>query len=253
MWFNRKESASSTADPVPEEEKPAPPSAAMRNINRYSRELTAEEIGKGDHRGAVGGMWDEIGQLQIDFLKSRGLQPGHKMCDVGCGALRGGIHFVRYLDAGNYYGLDINASLLEAGRLEVKTAGLEAKAPNLLVDDKFQMSRFGVQFDYMLAVSVFTHLFANHIVRCLTEARAALAPGGQFLATFFEAPDLAHLQPIKHEPGGIVTNYDADPFHYAVEEMRTYARIAGMNTEVIGDWKHPRSQRMLAFTLATPD
>jgi SAM-dependent methyltransferase len=227
-----------------------PVSVAMKNVNSYDRELTAEEIAKGAHRGAVGGMWDEIGQLQFEFLKSRGLTPGHKLCDTGCGALRGGIHFVRYLDAGNYYGLDINASLLDGGRQELEKAGLADKKANLLVDDAFKMSRFGAKFDYMLSVSVFTHLYANHIVRCLAEARQVLAPEGQFLATFFHSPRSAHLETIKQEPGDVVTYYDRDPFHYSIEEMTFLGSLAGLKTELIGEWQHPRNQWMLAFSLA---
>jgi SAM-dependent methyltransferase len=225
-------------------------SEAMKNVNLFHRELKPEEIARGDHRTTVGGMWEEIGQLQLDFLKSRGLKPAHKLCDAGCGALRGGLHFIRYLDAGNYHGLDINASLIDAGRKELAQAGLEAKKPNLLVNDRFEMHRFGAKFDYILAVSVFTHLFGNHIVRCLAEAQKVLAPGGQFLATFFEAPASVYLEPLPHEPGGIVTLYDRDPFHYSAAEMTLLASLAGLKTELIGDWRHPRDQRMLAFTLA---
>ena len=227
-----------------------PLSAAMKNVNSYDRELTPEEIDRGAHRDAIGGMWEEIGRLQFEFVKSRGLRPDQKLCDTGCGALRGGIHFVRYLDAGKYYGLDINASLLEGGRRELEKAGLAAKNANLLADDRFEMSRFGAKFDYLLSVSVFTHLYANHIVRCLTEAQKVLAPGGQFLATFFNAPTSAHLQPIKQEPGSVVTYYDRDPFHYSPEEMTMLGSLAGLKTEVIGDWSHPRNQWMLAFTPA---
>jgi hypothetical protein len=53
---------------------------------------------------AVGGMWEEIGKLQLDFLVNQGLRPTHKFLDIGCGTLRGGRHFIRYLDAGNYAG-----------------------------------------------------------------------------------------------------------------------------------------------------
>jgi ubiquinone/menaquinone biosynthesis C-methylase UbiE len=38
----------------------------------------------------------------------------HKLLDIGCGALRGGIHFINYVDAGNHYGLDLNSWLIEA-------------------------------------------------------------------------------------------------------------------------------------------
>jgi SAM-dependent methyltransferase len=243
-----------TGDSTPK--KPAGPassplaSEAMKQVNIYHRELTPEEIARGVHRGLIGGGWEEIGELQFEFLKSRGLMPGHKLCDTGCGALRGGLHFARYLDAGNYFGLDINTSLIDAGRQELEQAGLAGKNANLLVSDSFEMSRFGAQFDYILAVSVFTHLYANQIARCLIEARKVLAPGGQFFATFFQAPESAHLATIKHEPGGFVTHYDRDPFHYSVEEMTFLAGVAGLKIGLIGEWGHPRDQRMLVFSLA---
>jgi hypothetical protein len=57
------------------------------------------------HRRRVGGMWEEIGRLQFDFLLSKGLQSRHFLLDIGCGSLRGGIHFIGFLDAGRYDGI----------------------------------------------------------------------------------------------------------------------------------------------------
>jgi cyclopropane fatty-acyl-phospholipid synthase-like methyltransferase len=217
-------------------------------INIYGRQLSPAEIGAKMHRAAVGGMWEEIGLLQFRFLTSRGLLPGHTLLDVGCGALRGGVHFVRYLDAGHYHGLDINPSLIEAGRQELREAGLTERKPNLLVNDKFEASRFGVRFDYAMAQSVFTHLPMNHIVRCLVEVGKVLKPEGVFFATFFEAPSNAYLAPLPHHPGQFVTTYDADPFHYSFDEFEWMARTAGLRAELIGAWAHPRDQRMLVFS-----
>jgi SAM-dependent methyltransferase len=216
-------------------------------VNVYGRQLSASEIARKEHREYVGGLWDEVGALQFEFLRARGLLPRHRLLDVGCGALRGGIHFVRFLDAGRYHGIDINASLLEAGRGELADAGLGDRDVRLLVDDRFAVSRFATQFDVAIAISVLTHLPANQIVRCLVEVGHVLAPGARFYATYFEAPAPAWLDPLPHTPGGIVTQYDADPFHYAFEEMAWLARIAGLAVERIGDWSHPRAQRMLAF------
>ena len=42
------------------------------------------------HRGVVGGMWDEIGKLQFEFMVKQGLKSEHKFLDIGCGSLRGG-------------------------------------------------------------------------------------------------------------------------------------------------------------------
>jgi SAM-dependent methyltransferase len=219
----------------------------MTEINQYYQQLTQEQINAGTHRDMVGGMWEEIGRLQFEFLRARGLKPRHRLLDIGCGSLRGGIHAIKYLEAGNYYGLDINPSLIEAGRHEVRLAGLTDKNPHLAVSDRFELGLFHEKFDYLLALSVFTHLFANHIIRCLAEVRGVVAPEGRFFATFFLAPHSTHLAPIVHQPGGVKTEYDRDPFHYSPDEIRAMAKLANLSTEIIGDWNHPRAQQMLMF------
>lgn len=143
-----------------------------QNENQYGRQLTDAEISSGEHRQFVGGMWEEIGSLQFEFLKKSGLTPRHHLIDIGCGCLRGGVYFVPYLEEHRYYGIDINASLIEAGKKELsKNAGNINKQPDLRVTDQFDMAQFAVQFDYAVAVSVFTHLYANHIGRCLVEVK----------------------------------------------------------------------------------
>lgn len=216
--------------------------------NVYGRELTAEEIAARVHRELVGGLWEEVGALQLEFLRAQGLLPAHRLVDVGCGALRGGVHLVRYLAPGHYYGLDVNASLVAAGRRELDDASLGDRGAQLLVDDRFALSRFARKFDVALAVSLFTHLPMNQIVRCLVEVARVLARGGRFFATWFEAPQPAWLHPIVHTPGDIVTEYDSDPFHYAFAELEWMARSAHLRAVRIGDWNHPRGQKMAVFT-----
>ncbi|MGO9312144.1 MAG: class I SAM-dependent methyltransferase [Syntrophobacteraceae bacterium] len=218
-------------------------------VNTYDRQLTNAEIRGNEHRKFVGGLWEEIGALQLDFLKQHGLASAHLLLDVGCGCLRGGIPCIRYLEAGNYFGLDINASLVKAGLMEIERERLTEKQPNLMVNDKFEFSRFGRKFDYVFALSVFTHLPMNHIIRCLTEIRKVLSPGGEFFATFFEAPSPAHLEQIRHMPGDEQTNYDSDPYHYSFEECQMMASTAGVQVRLIGEWGHPRAQKMLSFTV----
>src|ERR1017187_1127891 len=221
----------------------------MKSINPYSdRQLTREEILAGEHRTLVGGLWSEIGQLQLQFLQQNGLLPDHKLLDVGCGALRCGIPIIKYLDPGNYYGVDINESLIEAGRHELKQEGLTSKQPHLLVNDKFEFDRFGTSFDFAIAQSVFTHLDMNLVVRCLVRAREVLKSDGRFFSTFFLAPFPGHIAPIKHQPGGIITNFDADPFHYSFCEIEWVADISRLSATLIGDWNHPRSQKMIELS-----
>ena len=211
-------------------------------MSKYTRQLTNAEIQQDVHRKFGGGMWDEIGPLQFDFLKERGLRPAHNFLDIGCGALRGGIHFIKYLERGNYYGVDINASLIDAGRVELAKAGLTQKEPHLVLSDRFDLQQFGKKFEFLLALSLFTHLFSNQILRCLAAVRDVLAPAGKFFATFFVAPHSLHLASIVHEPGGVRTEYDRDPFHYSTDEIRAMAKLAALSVEIVGDWNHPRAQ-----------
>ena len=226
---------------------PAAENAPMLHINNYWKQLTADEIAAGKHRARVGGFWEEMGLLQLAFLKQRGLLPSHSFLDVGCGCLRGGIHLIQYLQAGHYCGLDINASLIEAGKLELETHRLSDKTPRLLVDEHFTFSRFETTFDFCLAQSVFTHLFMNHIARCLLEIKQVLKPSGVFYASFFQAPHAGYLAPLVHQPGNRTSFYDSDPFHYATEDLSHLAERAGLSLELIGEWGHPRALKMVCI------
>jgi SAM-dependent methyltransferase len=229
---------------------PAKAGKADQPENEYGEQLTSAQIRSGKHRDFIGGMWDEIGSLQFEFLKKQGLAPSHRLVDIGCGCLRGGVHFVPYLEKGRYFGIDINASLIEAGKEELLLNPANAgRQPDLRLTDRFDLAQFGVQFDYALALSVFTHLYTNHIGRCLVEVKKTLAPQGKFFATFFAAPTPLHLEDIAHQPGQVVTHFDRDPFHYSLAEMEALARFAGLSVKFLDGWGHPRDQRMLCFSL----
>ena len=56
----------------------------MAGINSYGEELSESDIEQNRHRNFIGGKWEEIGQLQYDFLLKQGLQPQQKLLDIGC-------------------------------------------------------------------------------------------------------------------------------------------------------------------------
>jgi SAM-dependent methyltransferase len=92
-----------------------------------------------DLRRRVGGRWGEIGMLQFEFLREQGLQPEHATLDLGCGVLRGGLHFVRYLDPGNYYGIDSSSDMVAGARQELAQANLQSRLAHLRVTEKFDV------------------------------------------------------------------------------------------------------------------
>ena len=53
------------------------------------------------------------GRWAFSQLLSEGLKPDDVLVDYGCGTLRMGLHAIRYLAPGNYWGLDINEKVLE--------------------------------------------------------------------------------------------------------------------------------------------
>ncbi len=200
------------------------------------------------HRQEVGGNWELMGRAQFDFLVGQGLQPQHRLLDVGCGSLRGGVHFIQYLADGNYYGIDKQQWLLDAGQnVELPRYGLQGKTVHLAQTECFEVGQFDVRFDYALAQSVFTHLPLNNIIRCLINVSQVLAPGGRFYATFFENPaGKRNLEPVLH-PGGVTTYFDQDPFHYDFGAFVDICRGLGLRAQRLGLWGHPYDQLMLVF------
>ena len=226
----------------------------MPENSYYDQNLVEHQAKSGQHRDVIGGMWDEIGTLQFEFLVAHGLLPHHRLIDVGCGSLRGGVHFARYLDRGNYYGIDLNKSLIDAGyELEFKPMGLDSRVPrhNFPATPEFDFSPFDKPFDFALALSVFTHLTLNSVRICLERLAPAMTPGGAFFATVFAVgPEWPTWKPVLHQPGGITTHGDRDPYHYRREDLMYIASVSGWTAEWIGEFNHPRDQQMVRFRIA---
>lgn len=199
------------------------------------------------HRRKVGNLWEEVGKLQFDFLRDKGLEPQHRFLDIGCGSLRGGLRFIPYLEPGHYYGIDQSQELMDAGVGELGQESFQRQRPTLVQMEDFGFERLGETFDYALAQSVFTHLPLNVIARCLVNVERVLESGGVFFATFFENPGGKHsLEPVE-QGDGVISHYDRDPFHYTVEAFEWVCDGLDLEVEYIGDWGHPRNQYMLAF------
>jgi SAM-dependent methyltransferase len=215
------------------------------------KELIDKQVREGHHRAIVGGMWDEIGVLQLGFLKAEGLRRDHKLLDIGCGCLRGGVHLIDYLETGNYFGVDLNESLLEAGyRVELARVKLTEKLPfdHLRRIDGFDFSTLDTDFDIALAFSVFTHVSLNAARICLERLAPQMKVGGRFYATIFERPpEHASHVTMTHPPAGVVTYGDRDPYHCSLADLRHIAAGLPWKVHPMGEFGHPRGQRMVLF------
>src|SRR4051812_45552136 len=218
------------------------------------KEFTPEEIAAGAHRQFIGGVWDSHGQRQLDFLISQGLQPHHRVLDIGCGCFRAGRLFVGYLEPGHYYGVDANHSLMQAGYDVELTDEQRAKLPveNLRANDRFDVD-FGVPVDYAMAQSVFTHVSLNHIRLCLFRAAKAVKPGGSFFATFFERGTTTAIDTVLNAANAKPFFTEKNVFWYYRGDLEWAAQFSPWKVKYIGDWGHPKNQRMMQFIRLTDE
>ena len=210
-----------------------------------------------DHRAFVGGLWDEIGDLELAFMRKMGLARNSSIIDVGCGALRGGVKMVGFLDPGRYYGIDLNPHLLELGlKDEIAPLGLSWKLDksHLHATSDFDVGFFGVVFDFALSVSVWTHLPLSVVATSMKRVAAVLEPTrGRFYATYYECPEEREIsrQIVQYQRGmeRIVSFGHRDWFHHKRSDLRQLAAQAGLSMRYVGDWGHPRDQLMLEFRI----
>jgi len=218
--------------------------------NRYMRaDLVAEKIAAGKHREFIGGMWEALGDLQFAYMKSVGLLAHHKLLDVGCGSLRGGVHFIPYLEPKHYFGFDINQNLMEAGltnELSDELRQSHIRAENFSSSDDFTYPAQWQALDFAIGLSLFTHLSLNTIKLCLWQTRKVLKTGGKFHATIFLVEKknmfVAHQQSAE-----VLSHPTKDPFHYTHEDMEYLAAATGFSLCSIDDFEHPRNQKMAVF------
>jgi hypothetical protein len=215
----------------------------FRGLRRFG--LTPRMIPEGaiglaliGHRDYVGGMWETMGKLQFDFMVSRGLEPQHVLLDIACGSLRAGRHFIRYLEADKYLGIEKEGRLIRRGVSNELPRDLVAqKHPEFVVSGGFAFERFSKQADFSLAQSLFTHLSPSDVELCLVKLRANVGEGHAFYATF--APGRAHEEGSSHARAS---------FHYSADQLSEMGRKLGWRPGHIGDWAHPRQQIMMSFT-----
>jgi hypothetical protein len=200
-------------------------------------------VGMVGHRAYIGGRWEEYGQLEFDFLVSRGLKAENVLLDIACGSLRAGVHFIPYLDTGNYLGIEKEDSLIkQALAKELPPEVATEKRPELVVSDEFEFERFSKQADYSLAWSLFTHLTRPDLEKCLGNLRASVPGHHQFYATFLPGADETNAE----------DSHAHAAFYYPREDLEAIGAGCGWESEYIGDISRERQMkmRMMLFTPA---
>ena len=163
-------------DPAPAGPRIAVPLRGARPAHAADRSAT--------RHGLVGpaDLWEMKRKFQIDFLRRAGLRPGHRLLDLGCGTLRGGIPLIEHLEPGGYVGVEIRAEVLEEGRRELEERGLADRRPRLVHCPDLATLELGCEFDFAWAFSVLIHMDDRTLDRAIAAVARHLRPGGVFYA-----------------------------------------------------------------------
>lgn len=166
------------------------------------------------------------GACQLDFLRQEGLEPHHRLLDLACGTLRGGLHFIRYLDEGCYVGVDNEPLMVEGARALIEGRPyLSAKNPRVWVIKDFGLRPTG-KFDVVWAYSLLTHLSLQDVERCIRSVKAVLKPGGVFYASFNKSRKIVEGPPSPHWE-------HLSTAMFPQGSVKAAARRAGMKAEVV--------------------
>jgi SAM-dependent methyltransferase len=169
--------------------------------------------------------WQKGGKPQFDYLVARGLQPGHRMLDIGCGNLRAGRRFIRHLEPGHYYGIDISPEAIRSAQAALAEAGLTDKMPYLTVVDDMTFRFLPDEiFDFVHAHSVFSHSPMSVIEECFAHVGRILKPHGSFYFTY-------------NRSGGRERTTLREDFYYRTETLLDAAERHGLVGEFMADWE----------------
>ncbi len=131
------------------------------------------------------------------FQRYAGLQPHHRVLDVGSGIGRMALPLTKYLaQQGSYEGFDIVSSGVQWCNKNINTQypNFRFRWINLKNDlysskgghaAKFNFPYQNNDFDLVFLTSVFTHMLPDEVENYMKEISRVLKPGGNCLATFF--------------------------------------------------------------------
>lgn len=145
------------------------------------------------------GNFKKIGEdLLQNFIQLGGLQPHHRVLDIGCGIGRIAIPLTGYLnEKGSYEGFDVVKMGIDWCQKKItprfpnfrfRHIPLRNDLYNLEANNTAAEVQFPYpdgEFDFIILTSVFTHMQQKEVQNYLAEISRVLKPGGTCFATFF--------------------------------------------------------------------
>ena len=175
--------------------------------------------------------WQQIVEL--------GLKPDMRCVDYGCGSLRLGQHAIRYLDPGNYWGIDISDAFYSEG-LKLLPADLVAeKKPKLgLIADPLLGEIRAWSPDFIFANAVLQHVPPEELGLFFRRLGAMMAPQSRAYIIFVAGIGAKRIKGMSwaYSPEVLEREAEIQLSGFALrlqEPMDAYQRIAGGNRKIL--------------------
>ena len=141
---------------------------------------------------AVGGDFEMIGILELEYLLRSGLKKEGYVIDVGCGSGRLAQPLSQYLH-GRYLGIDIVPKLVKYAADKINRTDWRFEvAKGLSIPER------DGEADFVCFFSVFTHLRHEETFLYLQEAKRVLKPTGKIIFSFLEFPNRYNWSVFEH-------------------------------------------------------
>lgn len=159
-------------------------------LNRIERGNTLDHVlkeaakrAKGDAKEGERGLYDlRFAQNHLDLLIEQGLKPQCKLFDFGCGYGRSAVPLLKYLEPGNYIGVDLSAERIRIAKEYVAHEGLSDRAPTFIASLDNSMAYLpDASIDFAFSKAVMVHVPVHEIAIILKSMRRVMKPGGVYI------------------------------------------------------------------------
>jgi hypothetical protein len=153
------------------------------------------------------------GGIYFDVAINHGLKPHHNCIDYGCGSLRVGQHFIDYLDAQKYTGVDVVSDFYEAGISLLKPGTIERKQPKFYVISPAALEAARLtKPDFIFSFAVLKHVPPDELNFYFRSIVSMMTANTTAVITFNPARNTSRT-------GGSIWNFSADDLIKCVQSI----------------------------------
>lgn len=158
--------------------------AALLSCTEETTPITFEQFEaaieeSGVWKGGPETRYEAVGRHSLATAIEVGLLPEHKVLDVGAGSLRVGFWLLQYIEPENYHAIEPNQQMIDMA------AEIIGEPIHVYYNSDFEYP--DVDFDFVIARSIWTHASKPMIAKMLSEFAENSTDEGRFLASFLPA------------------------------------------------------------------